>query len=197
MILMPMDKRSFWTGVLSICLLLTCALILFESAPTSATTGGTSIPNSDFYLREAMNYSQNGSYPLALERINLSLEIDDELAEAWLLKGRILFGLGYLQEAIRSLDQVLRIDQSLDEAWSLKGEIMMETGRYRMAQLCFDSALRLDPGNMTLYNRLAQSQLMLEDYDHALRSYKKALSLEANNTEILFNQGDLFLTLAR
>jgi len=76
MILMPMDKRSFRTRVLSICLLLTCALLLSESPPTSATTtGGTSIPNPNFYLREAMNYSQNGSYPLALESINLSLEI--------------------------------------------------------------------------------------------------------------------------
>lgn len=77
MILMPMEKHSTGAWFLLICLLLTCTLLVSESLPAlAATSGAGSAPSAGSYLQEAMNLYQNGSYSLASERINQSLQME-------------------------------------------------------------------------------------------------------------------------
>ena len=73
------------------------------------------------YLELAENYSRNGTYSLALESINKSLELDANRTEAWLLKGQMLSRLGRNSEALGSLDRALQINQSSLPALELKG----------------------------------------------------------------------------
>jgi tetratricopeptide (TPR) repeat protein len=155
--------------------------------------------NSEYahYFELAKNQNRNGSYSLALESLNKSLELDASQFEAWLLKGQMLSRLGRQSEALDSLDRAIEINQSSLSALALKGQILAMTGKYRMAGLFFDSALRLDPENIVLWNDMAQVQEKLQNYKGALQSYNKALKLDDNNTETLLGKGSLLLENAK
>ena len=96
----------------------------------------TAPPNAAILI-EAQDYAKTGSYSLALESINKSLEADGKKTEAWLFKGQVLFQLGRPSEALNSLNKALELDQYNASAWGLKGRILSTTGKYKMAQLCF------------------------------------------------------------
>ena len=84
---------------------------------------------------------------MALEFANDSLEVEDDNPDALLVKSKILFNMGLLDESIETLDLLLAICPNSVEALMVKSFVLLDKEDYPEAEECLDKVLKLDPDN--------------------------------------------------
>jgi tetratricopeptide (TPR) repeat protein len=80
----------------------------------------------------------------------------------------------------------------------LYGLQLQELGKYKEALKIYQTHLSLNPTKNELifiYGNSANIYFILKDYDKALTLYNKALEINKNNQQIIFNLGVLYLTI--
>ena len=100
------------------------------------------------YLRETDFY---GDIPreearlLARNNIDRALELDSELAEAYVAEGMLLADDYRYEDALASFEKAVSINPNLAEGWTWRARILSRFGRIREARENMLKALRLDP----------------------------------------------------
>lgn len=100
---------------------------------------------SESLYKKAYKLFNQGEYQESLEFCNQLLEIDDNIVEAWNLKGAVLEKLMLFNEALTSYDRALDLDPDFHHAWSNKGNVLKERNMDDDAIKCYNKALELDP----------------------------------------------------
>jgi Flp pilus assembly protein TadD len=115
----------------------------------------------------------------------------------WQGLGLAEMGRNDIAAAQKALTKAVRLDPSLWRAQNLLGVIHNRNQRPKQAQRAFRAALQARPGNPALYNNLALSQMMLDDYTGAEASLRRALALNPEHRLAANNLGLLLMRQGR
>lgn len=82
-------------------------------------------------------------------------------------------------------------------AFTALGTALRDNGQPRAATLAFSAALYFIPNASRIYGARAYSEMMIKDYDAALRDYTHALELEGPNAHRYHARGNLYFQMKR
>jgi Tfp pilus assembly protein PilF len=129
----------------------------------------------------------------ALVDLDLAIQLDPNLAIAFLARGRLWESKGELNRAIADENEAIRIDPKNSIAYNTRGLCWQRKGEIDRAVADFDQAIRLSPGfAVAFFNRgLAFGQK--GDFDRALADYDQAIHLNASLSGAFINRGSIFI----
>lgn len=118
--------------------------------------------------------------------------------EYFLERDNVDQGLEFFRESVK-LDANNKFGKlGLSDASVRKGNQLLEKEEFAQSKFYFEDAIKNDPNNATAYAGLAEAQDSTDESDKAVANYEKALSLNANLTELLaplgiayFRKGDI------
>jgi tetratricopeptide (TPR) repeat protein len=111
----------------------------------------------------------------ALERFDAALELDPNSAAGWARRGLVLYALGDVEEATRSLNRAARMDANDEAAFQFRGLVRAEEGEFDKALEDLTRAVELRREDEDLWMQRARVRLALEDYEGALTDVRKAV----------------------
>lgn len=147
------------------------------SAPVSAEAGKDDLVNAmmevyaeelaanprDYrtYYSRAMAYFGQENFDLALSDINQAIKYfprreKDDLAQAYLLRAKILTVKGDDKPALTDLNSALRLVPSHRLALKDRGDLLCKLGQYELAAIDYKHLLRLDTRSQSAYMGLAR-----------------------------------------
>lgn len=153
--------------------------------------------NTDCLLKLAMMNVFLRNYEDAIKQLNTSLKEDDQLAEAYYLKGRIYKEIGDTTLSASSYQTAIEVDPDYYEAYveiallyaKANSDLAMEYNRTAMeirprsVEAKYNAAIYLQQSG---YKDTAR-------YTRALDLYNDILELDPNNASAAFNRGFVFL----
>lgn len=104
-------------------------------------------------LKAATEYDQaeqaflSGDLDKALDKVDLSIRITDEVAKSHVLRARILMERGSMGDAAQSIDMALELDEEFVDAHYYFGVLAERLRRHEDAAEAFMKAAELDPFN--------------------------------------------------
>ncbi len=136
-----------------------------------------------------------GRYEDALESLDMALDKDALLADAYKLRGEILESVKNYDEAMDAFNKALKTYDKLFTSYNDlsalvdKGKLYEELGRFQDAMKTYDTALDIDDSKGYLWKQKAELHIDMEEYREALVAADKGLQLE--------NSSDFFILMGR
>lgn len=121
---------------------------------------------------------------------------DEQAAEAcaavpdsaayWFNRGLEAMTAADQQQAIRAFELTVRIDPHAQagQAWLHLADLRLEQGRYEEAIIAYDQVLTFGAASVSVYSRLGQAYLALEQFDLARDMLNQGLALYPNEREL-------------
>lgn len=131
-------------------------------------------------------------YENAITHINKALKVDENMANAYYLKGSVFKEMGDTSKAISSLQTAIEQDIKFFDAFVDIG-ILYAARKNPLAFEYYDNALRLKPGNENVLFAKAKLLQDLDKTDEAIAGYKSILTVNKNNENALYNLGAISL----
>jgi tetratricopeptide (TPR) repeat protein len=128
----------------------------YRISPTETRKEATSFL-SDALVGAGIQSFRNGDYKTAVEHLKEGLTLDPGSA---------------------------KVKDELVKAWTAYGGKLFTQGNFGEAISAFEQALQLSPGHLDAYIGLAKSFLKSGDFDKALQTARKALSLDPGSDEL-------------
>ena len=131
-------------------------------------------------------------YEEAFTYLNDALRIDDQLHEAYWMKGKIYEETGANDKAASSYATAVEVNPEFFDGFITLGIFHAERGN-PIAEEYYRSAREIEPGSVEPIYNLA---IFLQDagrYDEALSLYKDMLAIDPQNATAAYNQGFIFL----
>lgn len=131
-------------------------------------------------------------YEDAFEWLNGALRVDDQLHEAYWMKGRIYEATGALEKAQSSYQTAIEVNPGFFEGFITLG-IFLASQQNPLAEEYYRSAMELRPNAVEPHYNLA---IFLQDsgrYQEALKLYQKILKMDSQNATASYNQGFIHL----
>ena len=152
-------------------------------------------------LRRAEMHIHLNQYEDALNMINSALRLDDQIPDAYWMKGVIYRETGDIENALSSFQTSIEVNPSFFDGYIALGIAYSATSN-PLAVDYFNSAMELRPKSVEAkYNcAMYYQELMLEDpaarkivLDKSLALYQDILEIDSMNASAAFNQGFIFL----
>ncbi len=130
---------------------------------------------------------QVGNYPLALEQIQQSIAINNQIAMYHGNLGNTYKELGRMDEAIYSYQRALELDDAAADIYDNLGVALQKKGEFEEAIQCHQHAITLDPAHANAYYNLGI--ILADQYRlaEAVQCYEKAIQLNPNFTNAYNN----------
>jgi len=132
-------------------------------------------------LKLAGVYMDSGDFKKAETIYRRLLEIDSENPEIYENLGKILVKKKNYKEAIQAYVRAVELDEKDDKKFIALGRLYQLLMRYFIAAECYRRAAELKPREVEYMFLLADACKADEDYDNALFSYEKILTIEPYN----------------
>lgn len=132
-------------------------------------------------LKLAKVYLQSGDLRKAETLYRRLLEIDPNNADIYENLGKIMADKKNYKEAIQAYARAVEIDEKNDKKLVTLGRLYQLLMRYSLAAECFRRAAELKPREVEYLFLLADACKADDDYDNALFSYEKILTIEPYN----------------
>ncbi len=127
-------------------------------------------------LNLAIAYHKRGESAKALAELEAGLQLRQDFAEGWVLKGNILSEQAKIQEAEAAYRTALTYNSQLPGVYHNIGNLFMGTGQAEKAGAQFARALEIDPRFVKARNNLGQAYEAQGDRDAALAQYELAVA---------------------
>ena len=100
---------------------------------------------ADYWVQQGNEFFSKGSYEVALDCYNKSIELDPRNAVSWNNKGLALYYLGKYNETIRAYEKAIEIDPQYADAWGGKGDALRILGEYNESVKAYENAIKINP----------------------------------------------------
>lgn len=125
-----------------------------------------------YHLGRARCYACLSMFKEAIEDLNISIETNDQLVEAYVLRGKCHFILGNTNTSFDDFKQVVKMNQEDPIVHVQAGNILMASGIYEQALKAYSNAYQMGSGLMTLLSR-AKCYLALGNLKEAYHDLEK------------------------
>lgn len=146
-------------------------------------------------LKLARVYLESGDYRKAESLYQRLLEQDAENAEIYENIGKIFVKKKRYKEAIEAYSRALELDEKDDKKLLALGRLYSLMMHYSYAAECFRRAAELKPREVDYLFMLADSCKFDDDYDNALFTYEKILTVEPYNEKAKSHAHDVRLKI--
>jgi len=141
-------------------------------------------------------------YEEGLLYLNKAIGMDVGCATYWEGFGDFLFQHNKFDEALSSYEQMLHyfpqkneIQEKMVQCWLQKGNRLHGEGDFSEAEKAYNQGLHLcaenSPSLVHLYNNLGSALQNREEFELALSAYDRALEIDSDYAEALYNKGVL------
>ena len=113
-----------------------------------------------FWLEYSQQLSTSIRYTEALAAAELTVKLDEMIAEAWYVKGTCHGMLAQYEEALASFEHALVLDAKYVPAWDGKAWVLGIMGDNTRALEAINRALELDPGYFEAVKRKKRLEVM-------------------------------------
>ena len=113
-----------------------------------------------------------------------AMNIDSNLAQAYVCSGTIESGTGEHEKAIALFERALEIDPAADDAYRLMARAQESLGRHEAALETYTRAVALRPHYWATHVWLANLHRTRGDYAAAAREYERAVELSPDNAPV-------------
>lgn len=144
--------------------------------------------NIDARIELAKYYASLTNYQRGLDYINEALEIDDQYAESYFVKGLVYRKAGNDSLSISSLQTAVELDPDHLNGFIFLGMIHGEKGD-PLTKSFYNSALEIDPENQQALYNLAYFEQENREYESALANYDRLLEIDSTNVFAWYNKG--------
>lgn len=148
--------------------------------------------NTEALLKLAELYFLVRQYENAITNINKALKIDENIANAYFLKGSVFKEMGDTSKAISSMQTAIEQDNKFFDAYLDIG-ILYASRKNPLAMEYYNNALRLKPGNENVVFAKARLLQDMDKTDESIALYNEILAKNKNNTDVLYNLGAISL----
>lgn len=149
--------------------------------------------NTEALLKLAELFYLVRQYENAITNINKALKIDENMANAYYLKGSVFKEMGDTGKAISSLQTAIEQDNKFFDAF-LDAGILYASRKNPLAFEYYDNALRLRPNAENVLFAKAKLLQDLNKIDESIVLYKEILLKNKDNTDVLYNLGAISLS---
>jgi tetratricopeptide (TPR) repeat protein len=108
--------------------------------------------SAESWFEKGEELSMNGSTEEALAAYEWAVELDPEMAEAWIGRGYAKSRLAFIDkdpagynESLLSFERAIELNRSQVQAWNGKATVLSMMGRYDEAVEAHDASLEIDP----------------------------------------------------
>ena len=149
------------------------------------------------YWRKYEATKETGLVEDARASCRQALDLDPELAAAYVCSATVASGTGEHEAAIALLDRSLRIDGGNDDAYRLMARAHEELGRPDAALATYARAVELRPQYWATHVWLASFHRSRGNYADAAREYERAVELTPDNAPVRGILAGMYLFLGR
>jgi tetratricopeptide (TPR) repeat protein len=148
--------------------------------------------NTEALLKLAELFYLVRQYENSITYINRALKIDENIANAYFLKGSVFKEMGDTSKAISSMQTAIEQDNKFFDAYLDIG-ILYASRKNPIAFEYFNNALLINPISENV--RFAKAKLLqdMNRIDESIELYKTILIRNKNNTDALYNLGAISL----
>ena len=146
-------------------ILFACLLITSLGIPVSAYSA-----DATNQYHAGLDRTESGKYPEAITAYNTAITLEPSYFEAWDGLADALNRNGQFNDALAASNRSLAINPDYVQGWINRGQILYNIGYWY---------------EDSMHNTAAADTL----YAEQLRSFEKAVALDPNNAEALFNKG--------
>lgn len=164
-------------------------------------------PKPDYLSNLGIALKQDGRLNEALQVFDKAIQLKPDDAQAWIRLANMLGTLDRKAEALLAYQRVFQLDPRRWDAAYQCGLLLREAERFEEALSFFDhcdeclaEVLRVDalaPSDIVSRNNVGIALLNLNRPEEALQWSEKALALDSNSVEVLFNKAVALRELCR
>lgn len=159
--------------------------------------------NTLTYLNRANVLRRIGRPRKALADIDKAIELRPDFAEAHIEKAECLSLMSRVKLAITVYDKAISLNPNLARAYMDKGWLLESEGRFQAALDAYDQAIQLmqsakDADNLAvLWFNKGNIFYELDRLEDALKSYRRALDIGGDDSDVLVNMGQTYEALGQ
>ncbi|AIY86673.1 MULTISPECIES: tetratricopeptide repeat protein [unclassified Thermotoga] len=143
----------------------------------------------------ALEYADRNLYDIAHDIIKFMLDIDENYAPAYELKGSLLVEQGKIEEGIKFLDKAVEIDPWLVQAYASLGEAYYNLGDYEKAIHYWERELEYNPNDKITYFMITEAYYEMNRKDLAVKTLERLLEIDPDNIPALYQLSQLYREL--
>jgi tetratricopeptide (TPR) repeat protein len=163
-------------------------LLASESAAAAEKSGGDAIPIRELLME--LLAAQPAFATAAMEEASRVLAADSTSVKALDTRGMMFMNTGKLEAAAADLCRAAELDPLNGERLLRLGRVQLALRRPTAAQLVLQKAAKILPGEIDVTNSLAESQIMLGEFESAVKALTEALDKQAENPVALRLRGE-------
>ena len=138
---------------------------------------------ADAWNNRGVSLIELQQYQEAINSFEQAIKVKTDYADAWNNRGVSLAKLQRFQEAVKSYNQAIAIKNDYSDAWNNRGVALAKLGIYGEAIACYDNAAKIRPDFFSAWYNKARCYALKNQLEPALKSLKKAISLNPGNCQ--------------
>jgi tetratricopeptide (TPR) repeat protein len=144
------------------------------------------------FVTQGIEFSENGSYDLALKSYNLALENNPENAEAYFQMGTTYIGMKDFEKSIKCFQKTLEFEPNHIGTLVKLGITYYLKNNIDTAIDYFTDVIELDPNEPLSYYHLGLIFYNKKEYSKAISYYQKTIESDAEFADAFVNLGIIY-----
>lgn len=132
-----------------------------------------------------------------IESLTKEIEKDPQNPELYAQRGQMYYQLGGMDEAIADFEQALQLDSSNVQYWHQLADAYLDYYQSYKALKTMEWAAAEFPDRIPTLLKLAEFQLILKEYEGALRTLERIRKIDPLNTEMFYMFGLVFKEMGK
>lgn len=152
------------------------------------------------YYSRSMAYFGQGNMDKALSDINNAIKYfprkaKDDLAQAYLLRAKILSERGEDKSALTDLNSALRLVPNHRLALKDRGDLLCRMGQYDVAKMDYNNLLRLDTRSQSAFMGLARVEAHIGQPVRAKDLLAQAVNLSPKDPNVYLERSEIYMEM--
>jgi tetratricopeptide (TPR) repeat protein len=145
--------------------------------------------NATLRVRRGLAYITLGAYGCALQDLNLAIQLEPGLAEAYVARGEAYFWTKQWSAALSDFAQAVALNEDSADGHAWWGHVLAERGDYAPALGPLYEATSIDPGSDRNHLWLAQALMGAGSIPEAQAEFSWVLALDPRSVEAYVGRG--------